>query len=124
MSKYFQTRYCKLENCEEEIPLERHGNSEYCCDYHTYLGKSLYNTNYYKKKSEYTKAIAANELALKRLGEIFGYEISFDANMTKPLLFNWNLITKRVKRGDLVINVIGSLGYVLFENSTMKIYKI
>jgi hypothetical protein len=124
MSKYFQPRFCQLQDCEEEIPLERHGNSEYCCDFHRDLGKSVYNATYYKRNAEYTKAIAANEFALKRLGDTFGYEISFDANMTKPLLFNWNLIIKRVKRGDLVINVVGSLGYVLFENSTMKIYKI
>ena len=124
MSKYTIPRYCKLQGCNELIPEERHGNSGYCSDLHTIMGNSDYNAAYYKKKTENTKAIASNEFALKRLAQLFGFDTAFDANMATPLLFDWNITTKRVKRGTEIINVVGKYGYVLYENKLMKILKI
>ena len=50
MSKFLNNRYCKLKGCNEMIPVERHGNSTYCCDFHTMVGNSTYNAEYYKKR--------------------------------------------------------------------------
>jgi hypothetical protein len=124
MSKFLNNRYCKLKGCNEMIPVERHGNSTYCCDFHTMVGNSTYNAEYYKKRVQNAKAVDSSEFALKRLAEVFGYEVPFDANMTIPLLFDWNITTKKVKRGTEIINVVGKYGYILFDNKSMKIYKI
>lgn len=33
----FEKRYCRY--CGKQLPEERHGNSQYCSDEHTYIGK-------------------------------------------------------------------------------------
>ena len=124
MSKYTIPRYCKLQGCNELIPEDRHGNSGYCSDLQTIMGNSVYNATYYKRRVKYTKALATNEFALKRLGEIFGYEVLFESKMATPLLFDWNIVTRRIRRNDELINVVGNYGYIIYKNELMKVYKI
>jgi hypothetical protein len=114
---------CSYRLCNEELPYGLNGNRRYCNDECNYLERLER-----EKEKNVKKKLALLEInrveSLLRLCYNRYRDKLFDVNTLRELKMNWTIISNTINIDGFQYRVLGSYGYVVFNNGTIKIIKI
>ena len=115
--------HCNYRNCGEFLPPNRNGNRRYCND-ECYMNEKLE-----RSKDKY----AVNKKNLNEIKHVekilcagykkYGSEI-IDCNVLRVEKMNWSIITEIKIIDEEKCRIVGSYGYFLYTDNTLKIIKL
>lgn len=114
---------CNYRYCNEEIPSDKNGNSRYC-DNDCYKSEKLERSkDHYALTKKSLNEIKRVESLLRSCFKKYGSN-PFDAGILKSEGMTWGIVTHIKRIDDNDVRFVGSYGYIIFENKTIKLYKL
>lgn len=115
--------YCKY--CNEPINMDNHGNTCYCPDKDCYkMAKSLRSLKAYHDTKDAIKAFVISDNILAAFYKSYGEDIYIPGILLDQAGMSWLISKSEITINDLPVKVLGNYGYCLFQNETVKIWKI
>jgi hypothetical protein len=113
-------KVCELEGCNSVVPFNRK-NGRYCCDDHQYEAKKRSNKEKYFKNKAEQEVNKADEI-LKHFFSQYG-SVALSAQLLEDLKFPWGVCTSKDSQG-IPFHQVKYFGFFLFNNNTIKIYRL
>lgn len=114
---------CNYRYCNEEIPSDKNGNSRYC-DNDCYAAEKLERSKeQYAITKKSLNEIKRVESVLRSCFKMYGNYI-FEVSVLRNLDMIWNIFTHTKRIDGNEVFFVGSFGYLLFDNNTIKLYKL
>lgn len=114
---------CRYRYCGTELPWGINGNRRYCDD-------DCNDAERLEREREKYGARKTMLTELKRVESLLRIcyshyrDTPFDINVLRQMKMNWSVISDIVTRDGIDYRVVGSFGYVAFDNNTIKIVNL
>ncbi len=114
---------CQVDGCYRYVSPS---NSKACCVWHRELLRSEYMTNYNAKTKSFSDIFKWHEKVLEAIYNEYpeGEFIDVDIFLFLGEDFNWDISDGTIFKNNYPGKKIGKFGYQIFDNHTIKIYKL
>ena len=114
-------RYC--EYCGNEISLDRNMNCKYCCNECYKENKKDIAVIINRQRKE-ERILIRNDEEIHGLYENYGSDIMVSAKELLDKDFNWNIYSEIKEIESIKVKILLRYGYTLFNNQTVKLWKL
>lgn len=114
----------KCNYCGDTIHSRAHGNRNYCSNECYYLAKLNRNKSKYALNNELMKKFIHIDFILESLYKIHGPNKEIPLDLFNNVEMNWRLYTATIKIDDVPVKVIRNYAYCLYDDKTVRIWKI
>ena len=114
---------CLYRYCGAELPMGLNRNRRYCDQECSDAERLERERDKYEKRKSILSEVNRIEALLRACYNSYGCT-PFDINILRELKMNWTILSDTLVIDDMSYRVVGTFGYVAFDNNTIKIVKI
>jgi hypothetical protein len=114
---------CRYRYCGDELPWGINGNKRYCDDDCSNAERLEREKDKYATRKATLSEFKRVETLLRACYQEFG-ESPFDINILRGMKMNWTILSDTQVIDDMSYRIVGTYGYVAFDNNIIKIVKI
>lgn len=114
---------CSYRFCQQELPSWLNGNRRYCNEDCNYLERLEREKEKNLSKKEMLAEFNRIQALLRKCHVLFGDSL-FDVNILRQQRMNWTIISGTSQIDGYDFRMVGSYGYIVFENNQIKIIQL